>query len=222
MYSPCDTACAVGFPIRKSSDQSLLAAPRCLSQRATSFIASQCQGIHQMPFSRSIAKPSCTESKTPKHSTRQHNTLTRRHFPLSIWSCNQTPFIRVFENYKTSQCQRSRQVSPSPPANRCRIRLSLVTATRQPSDDGGARRDRTDDLMLAKHALSQLSYGPDCLWQALKRRAATSVALARCAEAPRGLNGPVGFVLTNAKGIWWARADSNCRPHAYQACALTT
>ena len=27
-------------------------------------------------------------------------------------------------------------------------------------EDGGARRDRTDDLMLAKHALSQLSYGP--------------------------------------------------------------
>ena len=26
--------------------------------------------------------------------------------------------------------------------------------------DGGADRDRTDDLMLAKHALSQLSYGP--------------------------------------------------------------
>ena len=29
---------------------------------------------------------------------------------------------------------------------------------------GGARRDRTDDLLLAKQALSQLSYGPfyDC------------------------------------------------------------
>ena len=27
-------------------------------------------------------------------------------------------------------------------------------------DDGGARRDRSDDLMLAKHALYQLSYGP--------------------------------------------------------------
>jgi hypothetical protein len=27
-------------------------------------------------------------------------------------------------------------------------------------EDGGARRDRTDDLMLAKHALYQLSYGP--------------------------------------------------------------
>ena len=27
-------------------------------------------------------------------------------------------------------------------------------------EDGGARRDRTDDLKLAKLALSQLSYGP--------------------------------------------------------------
>ncbi len=26
--------------------------------------------------------------------------------------------------------------------------------------DGGASRNRTDDLMLAKHALYQLSYGP--------------------------------------------------------------
>ena len=41
---------AVGCPIRKSTDQSLLATPRGLSQRATSFIASQCQGIHQMPL----------------------------------------------------------------------------------------------------------------------------------------------------------------------------
>lgn len=41
--------------------------------------------------------------------------------------------------------------------------------TRQPEDpdgdttnevSGGARRDRTDDILLAKQALSQLSYGP--------------------------------------------------------------
>ena len=30
------------------------------------------------------------------------------------------------------------------------------------NDDGGAERDRTADLMLAKHALSQLSYSPTC------------------------------------------------------------
>src|ERR1700683_3973110 len=50
MYSDSDTACAVGCPIRRSRDQRLLASPPGLSQRATSFIASQCQGIHQMPF----------------------------------------------------------------------------------------------------------------------------------------------------------------------------
>ena len=44
----------VGFPIRRFTDQSLFAAPRDFSQRTTSFIASQCQGIHQMPLSRLI------------------------------------------------------------------------------------------------------------------------------------------------------------------------
>ena len=40
----------VGFPIRTSTDQSLFAAPRSLSQRSTSFIACVRLGIHQMPF----------------------------------------------------------------------------------------------------------------------------------------------------------------------------
>jgi hypothetical protein len=40
----------VGFPIRKSTDQSFFAAPHGLSQRSTSFIASQRQGIHRTPL----------------------------------------------------------------------------------------------------------------------------------------------------------------------------
>ena len=43
----------------------------------------------------------------------------------------------------------------------CRMASAIRTS-------GGARRDRTDDLMLAKHALSQLSYGP--IFVSLKRR----------------------------------------------------
>ena len=39
-----------GFPIRKSPDQSLLAAPRGLSQLAASFIACLRQGIHRTPL----------------------------------------------------------------------------------------------------------------------------------------------------------------------------
>ena len=40
----------VGCPIRRSRAQSLLAAPPGFSQRATSFVASWRQGIHQMPL----------------------------------------------------------------------------------------------------------------------------------------------------------------------------
>ena len=39
-----------GFPIRKSPDRCLFAAPRGLSQLATSFIGSYCQGIHPALF----------------------------------------------------------------------------------------------------------------------------------------------------------------------------
>ncbi len=45
----------MGFPIRRSLDQSSFAAPQGLSQRTTSFIASQRQGIHQMLLRHLIA-----------------------------------------------------------------------------------------------------------------------------------------------------------------------
>jgi hypothetical protein len=56
MDSGADTAEAVGCPIRIPTDHGLLAAPRGFSQRAASFVASQCQGIHQMPFVCLIAQ----------------------------------------------------------------------------------------------------------------------------------------------------------------------
>jgi hypothetical protein len=49
------TESKVGFPIRKFLDQSPFAAPQNLSQRTTSFIASQRQGIHQIPLRHLIA-----------------------------------------------------------------------------------------------------------------------------------------------------------------------
>ena len=45
----------VGFPIRKFTDQSPFAAPHDLSQRTTSFIASQRQGIHRILLRHLIA-----------------------------------------------------------------------------------------------------------------------------------------------------------------------
>jgi hypothetical protein len=62
----------VGCPIRRSRDQRSLASPPGFSQRAASFLASQCQGIHQMPFatpfparlSRRAADP-CRRAQRP-------------------------------------------------------------------------------------------------------------------------------------------------------------
>ena len=52
-YSPTvgsNLVMKLGFPIRKSVGQRLLTPHHSLSQRATSFIACACQGIHQMPL----------------------------------------------------------------------------------------------------------------------------------------------------------------------------
>ena len=48
MYSVRVTPCGVVFPIRTSPDQCLLPTPRSFSQAATSFIASDRQGIHRV------------------------------------------------------------------------------------------------------------------------------------------------------------------------------
>src|ERR1700756_5647563 len=83
----------VGCPIRTSTDQRLLAAPRGFSQRATSFIASWCQGIHRMPFSRSRSprisrytihhaqKPSSAEAASAHRrlTLAQHTTVASEH-----------------------------------------------------------------------------------------------------------------------------------------------
>jgi hypothetical protein len=74
-----------------------------------------------------------------------------------------------------------------------------------PNPTGGARRDRTDDLLLAKQALSQLSYGP------------------RSRSLPAFNLRPVHDLQNMTRGSedWWAWEDLNFRPHAYQARALT-
>ena len=96
----------VGCPIRISTDQSLLAAPHGFSQRATSFIASWCQGIHRMPFLRSrswdLARkpnpPPCAGtivsdqwSATSDQTKVPRTASLAQHTTVSIRRWNQTP-----------------------------------------------------------------------------------------------------------------------------------
>ena len=69
--------------------------------------------------------------------------------------------------------------------------------------DGGARRDRTADPLLAKQVLSQLSYSPDTDIRKLER----------------GIR--IQSIRPDPGSDWWVWEDLNFRPHPYQGCALT-
>ena len=187
MYSDHDTHRWVGCPIRISTDQSLLAAPHGFSQRATSFIASWCQGIHRMPLSRSIA-PHAQKPATAKPRQSHANKTIRARTLRSIYT-------RASDRSPPRLQQRTRQTPPPPGQTNPRRgatqkRTNLFTCPKNtwipdpmsphrrlrascrpkgarsdtPRDNatapGGGGRDRTDDPLLAKQVLSQLSYAP--------------------------------------------------------------
>jgi hypothetical protein len=78
MNSAQDTRCRVGCPIRRSRDQRSLASPPGFSQRAASFIASQCQGIHQMPFIRARSQGTPAPQMIQGSPATQHAPENRR------------------------------------------------------------------------------------------------------------------------------------------------
>jgi hypothetical protein len=79
----------VGCPIRRPPDQSPLAAPRGLSQRAASFVASRRQGIHQVPFSRS-PRPSGRAARRVTGGPPAAGAGSRRHRTKHAAACSTT------------------------------------------------------------------------------------------------------------------------------------
>ena len=161
-----------GFPIRRSLDQSSFAAPQGLSQRTTSFIASQRQGIHQMLLRHLITLTIHVRSAA-------HRIVKER--PVFSFSAKDMFCLPSISG--TTAAGRRWFAGPRGPACRicCLFTISNIRAAKpgkgrartsfdmpniderrarsaRPSkSDGGACRDRTDDLKLAKLPLSQLS-----------------------------------------------------------------
>ena len=105
----------VGFPIRISPDQWIFAPPRSFSQLVTSFIGSQCLGIHPAPFMLDLLDELFTHLWPPfRHSVGfrvlPHELLPHPLSPLgcgcqipSIRSCGRPSsglfwFVRYFRN----------------------------------------------------------------------------------------------------------------------------
>lgn len=84
--------------------------------------------------------------------------------------------------------------------------LAHVRSPKRYRETGGGERARTVDLLLAKQALSQLSYTPGPRTSGSIKQTFYPLFL-----SPR--------IPDSQK--WWAGEDLNLRPHAYQARALT-
>ena len=181
MNSDRDTRCRVGCPIRRSRDHRSLASPPGFSQRATSFIASQCQGIHQMPFF-ACSPVSPTEETAPPPRTGSNPAFAgASHAPaVSHEDTSRTdPILEQRGPVRLGHIINALFTLQSTPAPRSPAALVLCFPERparwqgclaalrgtcsrrsQSFAGGGGERTRTDDLLLAKQALSQLSYTP--------------------------------------------------------------
>jgi hypothetical protein len=193
MNSDEDTPCGVGCPIRRSRDRRSLASPPGFSQRATSFLASQCQGIHQMPFSLRLlaqATPPAHRGKTRSRVSGNgvpakagaHMRQATSHEDTSLGHAQSNLSARrVRLGHMTNSRFTLQSTTPTPsrgPAIACfskrrtppparggrgasrRSAAAPVGRQSQGFAGGGGERTRTDDLLLAKQALSQLSYTP--------------------------------------------------------------
>ena len=128
----------------------------------------------------------------PRHPPYTLSSLTK----LSVYlSANRIALVRF-------SCQRTCRFLDCSGLSAPHFRRSFFESA-QTKNPGGADRVRTDDLRLARAALSQLSYIPNVLdIESTKLKVWTENRLhLRLGE--------------------WAYQDSNLGPHRYQRCALT-
>ncbi len=143
-------------------------------------------------YARNVPGPSCRagwssdKNERPRLATRSFDRSDQKK-PEFTCCCCLSPRVWDQTSSKASLYDVERSGDLASLRRRQPNLLSNYATSRCFKGNGGAGRDRTDDLKLAKLPLSQLSYGP----------------------------------VPTFEG-WWARVDSNYRPHAYQACALTT
>ena len=199
----------MGFPIRTSRDQRVLSPPPGLTQSATSFIASCCQGIHQTPLSRLI------------------RSRRRRALLCEAGSIASTRLVSSVGSLWTRTSSSAKGTTPvaideRPFRARHQITVSIrlgktvfVADGQWPPTGASPTREAPEDVSCicslddvkcrdpledrtAKRANARLAIRSDC-------------ALWTMEDLPR----------SRARD-WWVEKELNLRPHAYQACALTT
>jgi hypothetical protein len=235
--------CQVGFPIRTSRDQRVLSPPPGFSQSATSFIASCCQGIHQTPLSRLIRSrrrqallregdlevpqpvqnllsevehdPSTIPGKEDGAGRGQHQCSRTGRRPLGqclqTWKdCPDCPIASPLEG-----------ICPLPAPHRTRSRPHSGETSRRlvfcSLNDVNCHDLPIGHLSVPIPAIGHLS---------VPILAIGHLSVPILAIGQRSGPSRIRFAFRSpprpAKAKWWVEEELNLRPHAYQACALTT
>jgi hypothetical protein len=214
----------VGFPIQKSTDQSLFAAPHGLSQRTTSFIASQCQGIHRTPLRHLIAlmidaHPSAEVAHTRCAMGHRRNKTSLLHDLTRTGGQARSHGRERFGHGNSSNAEPPHDRTGQITSSRCRTTrrstrwrngktLSHLRTASWWSQTGSNRRP---------HACKARAL-PAELWPLQETRDTSNVTT--LAAMPKHRLSRLHRSL-RIDETWWAWEDLNFRPHAYQARALT-
>ena len=228
----------MGFPIRRFPDQSLFAAPRDLSQRTTSFIASQRQGIHRTPLRHLIALiAKARVSRAPEVRTRKAGKSECEHSDFRF----QTSDFRSPRQFEKTSFASNASGDPSgqalgsttgclpddreqrtedrlcPPVSVFRRPLTECASSsqcqisedrRRTAEDGYPRRPRAGLPFTPRRAVKRVRAKLICIGSFETSRAALTP---RPSSAVRPLSSE-----------WWSQTGSNRRPHACKARALPT
>ena len=192
---PTISDCQVGCPIRRSRDRRVLSPPPGLSQSATSFIASCCQGIHQTPLSRLI------------RSRRRRALLRGSRFKAA------NPF-------PAPGCGSLRPGEPP------RQEAPGSSELRTPEGSRSSRSVSFDlERLLSSPRTSRPSAGTRPTWQmpnSVSCFALFTMSIAAISRSDRKAHHRMNLPIKSPSREWWVGEELNLRPHAYQACALTT
>ena len=218
----------MGFPIRRSPDQRVLSPPRRLSQSATSFIASRCLGIHQVPLSRLRSVHGCKSNRIHNHS--RLDSIRDKGMSLEIWvylvSLNSRK--NAFGPLAKANLQNpSNQFKPRSSSTRC----SASEEDGNPAEPAQPLSGKACKLRLTRHdqhfCWFQNLFTMTNNQRTSKVRTLDSVrnSSPQPSDAGRrlrrlGARTPVGHSPSAER--WWRRTGSNRRPEACKATALPT
>ena len=191
----------------------MFAAPHGLSQRTTSFIASQRQGIHRIPLRHLIAlivdarRGLQSQLKALKLGTDRKDQLTSWTHSSSLPPrCGRVPF-RNDDCVTSSRFENNTRRTPEGISSNLRGTSSTAAPL--------VKRDRRSIAVPDRSRCQLIAMSRWWSQTGSNRRPPACKAGALPTELwPQ--------ISEDLKDIWWAWDDSNVRPHPYQGCALTT